>query len=68
MKVETEITEIEQVIIQGMAEGNNDSMVAAELDMELSTMRNHKRVLMAKVGAINTANLVAIGFRKGIIK
>jgi DNA-binding CsgD family transcriptional regulator len=68
MTVEMHITETEIAMITEFAEGRTDQQVSDKIHLELNSMRNLKRNLMAKVGALNAAHLVAFGFRKGILK
>lgn len=58
----------EQEVLALMAKGMTDREIAGQLYISTSTAKNHGRSIMGKLGAINRAQAVALGFERGLLK
>ena len=58
----------EQEVLALMARGMTDKDIGQSLSISTSTAKNHVRSIMGKLGAINRAQAVAIGFERGLLK
>ena len=58
----------EQEVLALMARGMTDREIARQLYISTSTAKNHGRSVMGKLGALNRAQAVAIGFERGLLK
>jgi DNA-binding NarL/FixJ family response regulator len=58
----------EQEVLGLMARGMTDREIAGQLYISTSTAKNHSRSVMGKLGALNRAQAVAIGFERGLLK
>ncbi|GAA4849345.1 response regulator transcription factor [Algivirga pacifica] len=58
----------EQEILEHIAEGNTTQEIADKLFISKNTVETHRKNLLFKLKAKNTAELVNVAFRKGIIK
>lgn len=55
-------------ILQLLSEGLSEPDLARELYLSLNTIKTHCRRIYTKLGALNRANAVAIGFRQGVLQ
>lgn len=54
------LTARERELLRALAEGKSSKQIAAELDLSLRTVENHRAHLLAKSGAENVADLVRL--------
>lgn len=54
------LTARERELLRALAEGKSSKQIAAELDLSLRTVENHRAHLLAKSGAENVAELVRL--------
>jgi DNA-binding CsgD family transcriptional regulator len=55
-------------ILQLMANGRSGAQIGAELFITVDSVRTHARRLYAKLGAVDRAHAVAIGFAAGLLR
>ena len=69
MTIEMQFSELELAIMQALADGKGDKqLVDAIPGHTINTLRSHKSYLIGRVAALNSAHLVAFGFRNNLIK
>lgn len=68
MKIEVHISDREVAIIQSLADGHRDAESAHTMGMPAHKFSSIKYGLMMRVGVENACQLVAFGFRNGLIK
>jgi DNA-binding CsgD family transcriptional regulator len=61
------LTPREQQVLEKLAAGASNKMIARELDISLATTKFHVASLLAKLGARNRTDAVAIGLRMGLL-
>lgn len=61
------LTEREIAVLTLLAEGKNAPEIAKLMWISVDTVRSHKTHLYEKLGAKNSAQAVAIGFRREIL-
>lgn len=61
------LTEREFQVLHGMSRGKRNSDIARELFLAETTVKTHARHLFHKLGALDRAHAVAIGFREGLL-
>lgn len=50
-----------------LAQGKEDSQIAAELHMGADTVKKHVGRVRLALGAVNRQNMVAIGYQRGLL-
>ena len=60
-------TEKQLLALDGIMEGLTEKEIARSYAMAVDTVKTHKRALFEKVGAKNSAHLVALAVRKGLV-
>lgn len=61
------LTPREQQVLDKLAAGASNKMIARELDISIATTKFHVASLLAKLGARNRTDAVAIGLRIGLL-
>jgi len=61
------LNEKDKVIIESLLTGQTTKQLAGKLNMSERTAETYRRRLLQKTGTVNTATLIAYGFRNGII-
>ena len=61
------LTPREQQVLEKLAAGASNKMIARDLDISLATTKFHVGSLLAKLGARNRTDAVAIGLRLGLL-
>jgi DNA-binding NarL/FixJ family response regulator len=61
------LTEREQQVLRGMAEGKSNAEIGRDLFVSEDTIKTHARRLFRKLGARDRAHAVAVGFRSGVL-
>jgi DNA-binding NarL/FixJ family response regulator len=62
------LTPREVGVLQLIARGNANKIIAAELSLTEETVKSHIRNILSKLGANDRTHAVAIGLKRGIIK
>lgn len=62
-----QLTEREKEILQLIAVGKSNKMIASELGTAEQTVKNQITLLKAKLGAGNRAHAVALAMKEGLI-
>lgn len=62
------LTPHEIEILTAVAHGHADKQIGTRLHIAESTVKTHVRRMFIKLGAINRANLVALGFTNGYLR
>lgn len=55
-------------ILMFISNGFNNEEIAKHLGLAVETIKAHRKIMRRKMDAVNTANMVAIGLREGIIE
>ena len=63
-----ELTDRQRVILEAMSQGKGNKEIAAELGIQTDSVRQHVIAILAKLGAVNRAEAVAIAMRKQLLK
>ena len=63
-----ELTDRQRVILEAMSQGKGNKEIAAELCIQTDSVRQHVIAILAKLGAVNRAEAVAIAMRKQLLK
>ena len=63
-----ELTDRQRVILEAMARGKGNKEIAAQLDIQADSVRQHIIAIFSKLGAVNRAEAVAIAMRKQLVK
>lgn len=63
-----ELTQRELEILELVAHGLSDKLIAVRTGMARGTVSNHLTTILLKLGATNRAEAVAIAMRDGIIE
>jgi len=63
-----DLTERQRTIIEAMAEGKSNKEIAAKLKIQADSVRQHVIAILAKLGAANRTEAVAIALRKHLLK
>jgi len=63
-----DLTERQRTILAAMAAGRANKEIAAELGLQTDSVRQHVIAILAKLGAANRAEAVAIAMRKHLLK
>jgi two-component system, NarL family, response regulator len=66
--LDDELTLREIAVMESVASGNSNFLVARELAISEETVKSHMRSIMAKLGARDRTHAVSIGIKRGIIK
>lgn len=61
------LSEREQVVLQHIASGRSTKETAFTLQVSVKTVETHRRRIMQKLGAHNTAELVRYAIREGLV-
>ena len=64
---ETALTARESEVLSLLAEGSSNKSIARALDISVHTAKFHVASLLAKLGARNRSDAVAIGMRRGLV-
>jgi len=62
------LTERELQVLTGMARGRSNAEIGRELYLSEDTVKTHARRLFRKLGAVDRAQAVALGFRWGMVR
>lgn len=62
------LSEREIEVLDGMARGQSNAQIGAELFLSEDTIKTHARRLFRKMGAADRAQAVALGFRWGLLR
>jgi DNA-binding NarL/FixJ family response regulator len=65
---EDDLTQREVEILQGVARGNSNKIVADQLNISENTVKNHVKSILSKLGANDRTHAVVIGLQRGIIE
>jgi DNA-binding NarL/FixJ family response regulator len=65
---EDELTAREVEILQGIAKGNSNKIVADHLKISENTVKNHVKSILSKLGANDRTHAVVIALQRGIIE
>lgn len=60
------LTPRELEILRGMADGLTDEEIGRLIHMARDTVKTHNKRLYVKLGAVNRAHAVAVGYRRGL--
>ena len=63
-----ELTDRQRKILEAMARGKGNKEIAAQLDIQADSVRQHIIAIFSKLGAVNRAEAVAIAMRKQLLK
>ena len=63
-----ELTDRQREILEAMARGKGNKEIAAQLDIQADSVRQHIIAIFSKLGAVNRAEAVAIAMRKQLVK
>lgn len=63
-----ELTERELQVLDGMSHGWSNIEIGKKLYLSEDTVKSHSRKLFRKLGAVDRAHAVALGFRLGFLK
>ena len=63
-----ELTDRQREILEAMARGKGNKEIAAQLDIQADSVRQHIIAIFSKLGAVNRAEAVAIAMRKQLLK
>ena len=63
-----ELTDRQREILEAMACGKGNKEIAAQLDIQADSVRQHIIAIFSKLGAVNRAEAVAIAMRKQLLK
>ena len=63
-----ELTDRQREILEAMARGKANKEIAAQLDIQADSVRQHIIAIFSKLGAVNRAEAVAIAMRKQLLK
>lgn len=63
-----QLTEREQQVLEGMAQGRTNAEIGRELYLSEDTIKTHARRLFRKLDAGDRAQAVALGFRHGLVR
>jgi len=61
------LTARERQVLERLAAGASNKMIARDLDISIATTKFHVGTLLAKLGARNRTDAVAIGIRRGLL-
>lgn len=62
------LTERELEVLAGMCEGRSNSEIGRSLFLSEDTVKTHARRLFKKLGAVDRAHAVALGYRWGLVR
>lgn len=62
------LTERQRIILEAMAKGKGNKEIAAQLDIQTDSVRQHVIAILQKLGAANRTEAVAIALRKQLLK
>lgn len=62
-----DLTKREKQVLTLMAKGLEEKQIAGEKRVTVSTIKSYKRSIFERLGAVNSANAVAIAKDKGLI-
>ena len=65
---EDDLTGREVEILQGVAKGNSNKIVADHLNISENTVKNHVKSILSKLAANDRTHAVVIGLQRGIIE
>lgn len=63
-----ELTQRQRTILEGLAKGKGTKEIAAEIGIQTDSVREHILAILAKLGAANRVEAVAIAVRKQLLK
>lgn len=66
-KAKIKLSEREQEVLKLICLGNSNQEIADTLELSTHTIDAHRKKLLSKVGARNTASMIMIAFRDGLI-
>jgi DNA-binding CsgD family transcriptional regulator len=55
-------------VLAGMCEGRSNAEIGRSLFLSEDTVKTHARRLFKKLGAVDRANAVALGYRWGLVR
>lgn len=64
----TPLTARETEVLRLVAHGLTGGEIAAKLVLSPATVRTHMRRVLARLGATNAANAVALGYERGFLR
>jgi len=62
------LTERELEVLAGMCEGRSNAEIGRSLFLSEDTVKTHARRLFKKLGAVDRAHAVALGYRWGVVR
>jgi DNA-binding CsgD family transcriptional regulator len=62
------LTERELEVLAGMGEGRSNATIGRSLFLSEDTVKTHARRLFRKLGAVDRAHAVALGYRWGLVR
>ncbi|MEI2453170.1 response regulator transcription factor [Lysobacter firmicutimachus] len=65
---DAELTSRELDVLKGVAGGNSNKLVAAQLNVTEETVKAHMKSILAKLGANDRTHAVTIALRRGILQ
>jgi DNA-binding NarL/FixJ family response regulator len=65
---EDDLTQREVEILQGVAKGYSNKIVADHLNISENTVKNHVKSILSKLGASDRTHAVVIALQRGIIE
>ena len=65
---EDDLTQREVEILQGVAKGSSNKIVADHLNISENTVKNHVKSILSKLGASDRTHAVVIALQRGIIE
>lgn len=63
-----ELTEREIEVLRHVSAGNSNKIIAAQLTLSEHTIKGHLKSILAKLGANDRTQAVAIGLRRGLLR
>jgi len=65
--IHSDLTAREVEILKGVAAGNSNKMIAAQLSISEETVKTHMKSVLSKLGANDRTHAVTIGLKRGIL-
>lgn len=65
--IDSDLTAREVEILKGVAAGNSNKMIAAQLSISEETVKTHMKSVLSKLGANDRTHAVTIGLKRGIL-
>ena len=67
MKRGDKLTDREQQVLRGMAEGLTNEKIGLRHHISIDTVKTHVRTLLRKIGALDRTHAVALGYQRGLL-